>query len=135
MITGTTLIPSISAPLQSRNSASRKNHNLFFSPSKAKPHSEMISDAEGAKRSEVSLLLIILLVLLDMELLLFPHSILVPLTLHFMSFVNPEVTYLPQVCPPLRSRGLALCFLQHKEIVTVTQKNYPEDFLPRVFLL
>nr|DAS54653.1 MAG TPA: hypothetical protein [Bacteriophage sp.] len=51
----------------------------------------MISDAEGAKRFEVSLLLIILLVLSVMELLLFPHSIPVPLALHFMSFVNPEV--------------------------------------------
>ena len=40
-----------------------ENHNLFFRLLKAKPYSEMISDAEGAKRFEVSLLLIILLVL------------------------------------------------------------------------
>ena len=41
----------------------REIHNLSFNPSKAKPHSEMISDAEGVERPEVSLLLIILLVL------------------------------------------------------------------------
>ena len=129
--TGTTLIPSIFAPLQSRNSASRKNHNLFFRLLKAKPYSEMISDAEGVERPEVSLLLIILLVLFDMELLLSPHSIPVPLTLHFMSFVNSEVHYLPQVCPPLRSRGLALCFFCN--IKKICKKKLPRGFSPQGF--
>ena len=109
----------------------RENHNLFFSPLKAKPHSEMISDAEGVERPEVSLLLIILLVLFDMELLLFPHSILVPLALHFISFVNSEVHYLPQVCPPLRSRGLALCFFCN--IKKMCEKKLPRGFSPQGF--
>ena len=88
----------------------------------------------GAKRFEVSLLLIILLVLFDMELLLFPHSIPVPLTLHFMSFVNPEVTYLPQVCPPLRSRGLALCFFCNiKKSYSGAKKKLPRGFSPQGF--
>lgn len=88
----------------------------------------------GAKRSEVSLLLIILLVLFDMELLLFPHSIPVPLALHFMSFVNSEVHYLPQVCPPLRSRGLALCFFCNiKKKLQWREKKLPRGFSPQGF--
>ena len=111
-----------------------ENHNLFFSPSKAKPYSEMISDAEGAKRFEVSLLLIILLTLFTGTSSVSSfHSRSADAPLHVIR--QSRSILLPQVCPPLRSRGLALCFLQHKEIVTVAKKNYPEDFLPRVFLL
>ena len=58
-------IDSYFAPLRriSKFRKPEKTYNLFFRLLKAKPHSEMISDAEGAKRFEVSLLLIILLVL------------------------------------------------------------------------
>ena len=83
----------------------------------------------GAKRFEVSSLTIHFASSLVMELLLFSHSIPVPLSLHFISFVNSEVVCLFTVCPPLRSRGLGLCFLQHNENDTGARKKIP----PRIF--
>ena len=113
-----------------------KNHIIYFSSLKAKPYSEMNSDAEGAKRFEVSSTTIHFASSLVLELLLFPHSIPVPLTLHFISFVNPEVYYLPHVCPPLRSRGQASCFSQHdrKSYSHAQKKITPRIFSPGFFL-
>ena len=132
--TGTTLIPSIFAPLQSRNSASRKNHIISFNPLKAKPYSEMISDAEGAKRFEVSLLLIILLVLFTGTSSVSSfHSRSADAPLHVIR--QSRSTLLTSSLPSASLQRLSfMFFLQHKEKVTVARKkNYPEDFLPRVF--
>ena len=132
--TGTTLIPSIFAPLQSRNSASHKNHIIFFSPSKAKPHSEMISDAEGAKRFEVSLLLIILLVLFTGTSSVSSfHSRSADAPLHVIRQFRS--TLLTSSLPSASLQRLSfMFFLQHKEIVTVARKKkLPRGFSPQGF--
>ena len=131
--TGTTLIPSIFAPLQSRNSASRENHIIFFNPLKAKPHSEMISDAEGAKRFEVSLLLIILLVFFTGTSSVSSfHSRSAHAPLHVIR--QSRSILLTSSLPSATLQRLSfMFFLQHKEIVTVAKKKLPRGFSPQGF--
>ena len=81
----------------------------------------------GAKRFEVSSFTTNFAI----ELLLFPHSIPVPLSLHFISFVNSEVVCLPHVCPLLRSRGLGLCFFCN--ITKMIQGREKKKITPRIF--
>ena len=55
-------------------------------------------------------------------------------SLHFIRQFRSNC--LSQVCPPLRSRGLALCFLQHKEksYSHAQKKITPRIFSPGFFL-
>ena len=122
--------PSISAPLQSRNSASKKSAISLLQSLKAKPYSEMISDAEGVERPEVSLLLIILLVLFTGTSSVSSfHSRSACAPLHVIR--QSRSILLPQVCPPLRSRGLALCFFSN--IKKSAKKKLPRGFSPQGF--
>ena len=107
-------------------------NNLSFNPLKAKPHSEMISDAEGAKRSEVSLIILLVLFTGTSSVSSF-HSRSACAPLHVIRQFRS--TLLTSSLPSASLQRLSfMFFLQHKEKVTVARKkNYPEDFLPRVF--
>jgi len=80
------------------------------------------------------LLLFILLVLFTMELLLFPHSIPVPLTLHFISFVNSEVIVYLKFALRFAPEAKHHVFSQHdRKSYRGAKKITPRIFSPGFF--